>query len=243
MKQKKIFIALPIYRQTEPETEKTLNGIVVCASHIYEVSELYRMRGSPNIYMQRHTLAKEFLKTDADYYLYFDADQTPDKPQEDIEMLIEDNMDIVSPLISRKQFPHIPTCISKERGYFLEEGKDLDTIEDFRKYPPVFEAKYSCGGVCLIKRKVIEAVENPFYPQLNETGGLLSVDFSFYKQAREKGFSCWVDQRIGCRHIGVYGFSPADYYGLVDSGKLQIEKIGGLEYQYTIKPDDSSDSK
>ena len=230
----KIFIALPIRRYIEPETLNTIYTKIYRESDIYEIGDFCQLRGSPNIYMQRYNLAKRFLAGDCTHYLYLDTDQTIISPDNALDVLIADDKDIISPLIVRRYFPHIPAVLSWKRKLLLAEGKNVDTLEDFRKYTQPFKVYYSCGGLCLIKRKVLEAVDKPFLPVFNEQDELMSTDYSFYSKAKKLGFECWAEPRIKVGHIGTYEYTMDDYYGLLDSGDVVVKKIDGKRYEYEL---------
>lgn len=243
MKPKKIFIALPIYKPMFEECRNSIMDFIYGKQgRDFEVGEICQLRGSPNIYMQRHNLALNFLKTDCDYYLYLDCDQVIHTP-DTIKILIDDNKDIISALIVRRFFPHLPACISKSRRKSIEAAragniKEDVFLEDFRDYPQdrPYEVDYSCGGFVLIKRRVIEQVHKPFYPVVdNASGNLLSVDYSLYYKAKELGFTCWIEPRIKISHIGQYEFLPDDYYALLDSGELKVSRKDGKDI-YELTP-------
>lgn len=225
---KKIFLALPTIRYIEPEAEESLRDFVYPGSSKFILSHHVVRRGSSNVYYQRHNLAQDFLKTDADYYLYWDSDNAIVAPKNAIDMLIDDNRDIICPLIVRRIFPHLPCVISYEKKAALVKGAKF-FLEDFRKqiYPkdrpfPVWRAS---GGIVLIKRSVIENMDKPFYPEFDNNGFLIGTDMSFYKKAEEMGLTQWVEPRIHATHIGHFPFMIDDYYALLDSKSINEKNI------------------
>jgi len=227
MSKYKIFLAIPYKYNTEPETRDCIRDKINIKNNTYDYVHISERRGSPNVYAQRHNTAVDFLATDCDYYLYFDSDQTVIYPDNFLEMLIHDNKDIISPLIVRTIFPFTPACISFERQTCIEKG--TDRIEDFRDkriYPQdrPFKVYYSCGGIVLIKREVLEKVDKPFLPIYNErTGNLLSTELGLYTKAKKLGYECWIEPRIKAGHIGKFIFMIDDYYTLIDTKTLRIE--------------------
>lgn len=232
----KLFIGMPLYSGSpEPECLQSIYQKIFYRNNTYtiEAKDFCQYRGSPNIYMQRYNLAQAFLKTDCDYFLYFDGDQVLHRPENPIEMMMLDDKDIISPLIVRRFFPHIPTATTfwRRKMFEAKNFKALtENLEDFRTYPQdkPYEVFYSCGGVVLIKRKVIEAIKNPFLPVFNEKDELLSTDYSFYAKAKLHGFKCWIEPRLMVSHIGRYEYLPTDYYSLVDSGCVRVRMVNGL---------------
>lgn len=223
---KKLFIALPTKRYVEPECEDFLSEKVFRPNDTYEVGDFVKLRNSPNIYMQRYNLALRFLESDCDYYFYIDSDQSIVAPENAVEIMVKEDLDIVSPLIVRTVFPHLPAAMSFKQYRQFKAGKRY--FEDFRKYPQdrPYEVYYSCGGIVLIARRVLQVMEKPFLPVFNDEGELLSVDYALYSKAKEFGFKCWVEPRVKAAHIGYFPFIEDDYYALLDSGQLDVEQGG-----------------
>ena len=135
MRKQKIFIALPTKRYIEPEAVESLRDFVEeYCNDTFVVTHKAVRRGSSNIYYQRHNLAMDFLKTDCDYYLYWDSDNAIVSPPNAMEILINDDKDIICPLIVRVTWPHLPCVTSFEKKKALDR-KDKFFLEDFRLYP------------------------------------------------------------------------------------------------------------
>ena len=217
----KIFIAMPTYKFMQPETNSTISKLIQRGGFEFEYCN---RRGSPNIYLQHAGMCNEFLKGNYDYYLWFDSDQTVENPDNWLDLLVNADKPIISPLITRKVYPFIPACYTRGQHRALQEGRQMQLV-DFRLFgPEPFEVFYSCGGVVLIKREVLTKIRrkymNPFYASFDKRGHQCGVDISLYMKAREAGFSCWIDPRIECAHVGDYPFLPSDYYSLLDAGVL-----------------------
>lgn len=223
MKKADLFVALPIRRYKEPEFEESLDYLFA-ENPYYEVKpwNYYIRRNSPNIYSQRHETAKKFLSTKCSHYLYLDSDQI--LYDNTIELLVRAEEDIISPIIVRKVFPHVPACMSYDRKKRIDAGILSGQYEDdFRQYKDdVIEVYYSCGGLCLIKRRVFEKLEEagikPFYPEFTPGGDLIGTDYSFYTQAKSQGFKCHIHRAARCGHLGWFSYEVEDYYNLLDKG-------------------------
>lgn len=233
MQKARIFVALPLgkNRYKEPELEWSIDQQLFTPNDTFEVlPEHYEpRRGSPNIYMQRYNLAMKFLDTDCTHYLYLDSDQMIYEPDDAIEILVKCDVDIISPIIVRTFFPHLPACMSFDRKRGFEKGKQvLDDFRNLKKYPDdLIEVYYSCGGLCLIKREVLEKVDRPFMPVEDENGIIKGTDISLYYKARQLGFKCYVHRGIVCGHVGRYVYTPDNYYQILDTGQLKIKKRDG----------------
>lgn len=223
----KLFLALPTKRYVEPETEDCLAEKVFRPNKTYTISDYVKLRNSPNIYMQRYNLAMRFLEGDFTHYLYFDSDQVIMEPDDALEIMVNDDVDIVSPLITRTVFPFLPACMSfEQKKQFDRRNKKF--FEDYRRFPQdrPYKVYYSCGGIVLIKREVLESVKKPFYPCFNSDGELLSVDYALYNQAKKMGYSCWIEPRVKAGHIGHFIYMIDDYYQLLDSKQLEVGSDG-----------------
>ena len=226
---KKIFVAMPVKDHIEMECLETLYGSLIKENYTYELAQIRQMIGFANIYTVRQALCKEFLETDSDYYFYFDSDQALVFPPDGLQLMVEDDLDIVSPIIVQKVPPHLPTFRSISQHKAILGG--MAFLEDYRKYPQdrPFEVYYSSGGFTLIKREVLKRIsleDTPFHPVM-EGDAMLSVDYSMFEKAHTYGFKCWIDPRIMVSHIGKYSFTSLDYYSLLDAGNLNLLKMGG----------------
>ena len=184
------------------------------------------MRGSPNVYYQRYNSAIEFLKTDCDYYLYWDSDNAIVAPINAIDILVNDDKDIICPLIVRTMYPHLPCCATFEKKRALDRGSKF-FLEDFRGYPQdrPFQVWRCSGGIVLIERQVIADIDKPFFPVFDKLGMLMGTDLSFYHKAEKENFVQWVEPRIKATHIGHYPFMIDDYYGLLDAKCINEKNI------------------
>jgi glycosyltransferase involved in cell wall biosynthesis len=131
--------------------------------------------------ISRNTIVEEALK-DEDYVFWLEGD-VETLPTETLKSLIDDNRDIVTALLVFDEPP-------LRSRYFL--GKtDRPYIKDI---PEGLVQVGWVGGVFLVKRRVCEAqVKCDVRKDLGET-------VSFCLNAKEHGFSCYVDTRIKVKH-------------------------------------------
>ncbi len=220
--QANIFLSIPTHRYIEPET---LNNVTAHMRSCPYPIEYHSQRGSPNIYMQHANSWDAMKKTNCTHYLWWDSDQTIESPEDAIKILVENNKPIISPLIVKRKFPHFPACITEKQSEAVKNGTK-QPYEDFRVYGErIFKIKYCSGGVVLIKREVLEAVEskyyeNPFYA-LVSNGKMYGVDIGLYQKASLLGFQCWINPTIKVAHWGFYPFMIDDYYSILDGGGLK----------------------
>lgn len=88
----------------------------------------------------------------------------------------------------------------KEKGY----KQDTEAINKINTGETLVNIDASGTGCFIVKREVYEnLVSNWFRYQYDEIGKVcLGEDFSFYRRAKEIGYSIWVDGTVFCGHIG-----------------------------------------
>lgn len=151
------------------------------------------------IYESRNTIAKQAIKLETDYVMWFDSDMI--FPQDTLSRMLkhmEDGRDIVSGLYFRRRTPYTPVLF-KSMSYDGTKG----AWEGYDDYPEdeIFEIG-GCGfGCVMVRTSVLLAMglekKNWFEPM-----GNFGEDLSFCLRARELGFKIWCDPTIKCGHVG-----------------------------------------
>lgn len=237
MKNKSVFIATPmyggmcsgVYAKSLVRTMRTLfeAGIQVSFRDIYNESMVTRARD---------TLTALFLKSDCEYLLFIDADQS--FKVEDILRMIEEDKDIIGGVIPKKQInwgsvmgalQHgvPPEAAHKYSGSFnvnLLEGTEPPS--DFSKS---LEVAHIGTGMMLIKREVFEKLKPIVTEYKSENVGVegLGPDDVMYEFWNSRIFDGkWVGEDVGfcylwrslggkvyaapwvkATHVGTYEFS------------------------------------
>jgi len=131
--------------------------------------------------ISRNTIIEEALK-DEDYVFWLEGD-IETLPPEILKLLIEEDKDIVAALMVFSEPP------MRSRYYLgrAERPYVKDIAEELVEVGWV-------GGVFLVKRKVYDAkIRCDVRKKIGETA-------SFCLNAKERGFSCYVDTRIKVKH-------------------------------------------
>lgn len=135
-----------------------------------------------------------------------------------VARLLEHSVDIVAPLVLRRQQPFAPVaCVD-------------DDFLDLSRCPQsgLLEVQHTGSAGMLIRREVFDAIEPPWF----ELGNGVSEDVTFCQKAREAGFDIYVDLSIPMGHITTCAVWPtwnADLgrwltgYTLGDGFKLATE--------------------
>lgn len=122
---------------------------------------------------------------------FIDDDHT--FPHEIVMKLLARDVDIVAPLVLRRQSPFWP--VATVDGNYL----------DVSRYRPgdLVEAQFTGSSGMLIRKKVLDAIEPPWFPapDYDEQGRRRSEDVNFCLKAAEAGFSIHVDTGIRMGHI------------------------------------------
>lgn len=144
----------------------------------------------------RNQLAEEIT---GDWLWFVDDDHgfAPDV----LHRLLDRDVDIVAPICLRRQSPFLPVPTGLD-GNFL----------DLQKHEPdeLVQVLYSGTSGMLIRRRVFEALEQPYF-ELGEregSGNRVSEDVNFCRKAAEAGFQIHVDLSARFGHMTVATIWP-----------------------------------
>lgn len=160
----------------------------------------------------RSQACQRALETGHEYLFFLDDDVIP--PPDAILRLMNQNKDIISGLYYRRQNPVYPVMMREVAG------QGATWITD-AKMGDVIEADLIGSGCMLIKRKVLEIMQPPWFvwkcdpfrfpdiPQFERC----SEDYDFCRKARALGFKLFVDTSVQCTHAGHGASQPGGAYG------------------------------
>lgn len=172
-------------------------------------------RGGSTIASKRNHIVGRFLEDpDAEWLLFVDSDQTP--PRVAALQLLSVGEGIVSGLIFGRVPPHLPCC-----GHTDADGRASPLQKISPRTTPIVEVDWVGAGCILIRRRVLEALEEPYFEHTEPGAG---EDTYFCRKAREAGFNLYVDTRLDVGHIGSTAVD-ADYartwYRTEKAGRLR----------------------
>lgn len=156
----------------------------------------------------RNEIVRDVLANGEDYLFFADCDQV--FPEDTIERLVAQDKPVISARYHMRKAPYHAVAYVKHR-----------VLEGPHVYAPVhygagvFEIERGGAGALLIRRDVLVAIrdrigENWFrYQRGPEPPHDFSVseDFWFYQQAREAGFSCWIDWETEVGHLQTFAIN------------------------------------
>lgn len=150
----------------------------------------------------RNDIVRDFLKGDEDYLFFMDADMT--FPEDIVGRLLADDKPVITARYHMRREPYHAVAYVKHRRL---DGPHVYAPVHFGA--GVFEIERGGAGALMIRRDVLVAIrdrigENWFRYQRGPDPPhdyTVSEDFWFYQQAREAGFSCWLDWDIECGHL------------------------------------------
>jgi len=168
-----------------------------------------------NTEIAKQVMYKEFLKTDADYFFNVDFDIVFLNPEiNPIDRLISLNKDIVGGIYVLRNPVARPTYRPLDLQKEYESTGKFPENYVFKIPNKVFEVEWISGGCAMIKREVIEKLTKkyaiPNLPSIHK-GEYLPEDFSFFKRARDEGYTIWADPAIKLGHLGTYVYTLNDY--------------------------------
>lgn len=198
----RIAILIPARGQMEVATAFDL--VAMCAYTIKTSKhdiDLFTSSGTL-IFDQRNNLVKTALDIKADYLLFVDADMR--FPKDTLQILMAHDKDIIGVNATTRSEPVKPTA----KNMLINEDGSIDWMPIYSNAKTGIEKADGIGcGVMLIKRKVVEELEEPyFYFEQLPGNKLLGEDIYFCVKAKDAGFDTWVDHDLSkyIKHIGQY---------------------------------------
>lgn len=118
--------------------------------------------------------------------------------------LLAHNVDVVAPLVTHRQHPFRPVVYGEE----VETG--AHRYLDFSELPEhgLIDV-HACGSAgMLIRRNVLDALEDPWLEFTPVAGGVLGEDLSLCRKIREAGFKIHVDLDSSIGHLFITAAWP-----------------------------------
>jgi hypothetical protein len=174
----------------------------------------------------RNQVIRDVLKSDFDYLFFADCDQI--FPEDCVDRLLQHDVPVVTARYHMRKEPYHCVGYVKHR---TQSGKHC--------YAPVhygqglIEIERAGAGALLIKREVLEKIrerigENWFrYQRGPEYPFDMSVseDFWFYQQAREAGFTCYLDWDTEVGHLQTFAINRSWNQAYLDG---QIREMAAM---------------
>lgn len=203
-KEDQIFIGMPVYNSVPAACMGKFVGFFLKAAKKHNaITDIVDTIG---VDFARNVIAKHFLKSRATHLLFIDSDML--LPQGILERLLAHNKDVVSALYFGRTLPW--------PMFQVKKGNKLVVLERFPKNT-LFKADSVGLGACLVKRKVIEKVneslgenEPMFKFTYRGKAPIVGEDTNFCEKVREAGFKIFVDTGLEVKHFG--GFIDQHYY-------------------------------
>lgn len=157
----------------------------------------------------RNKAAQLALLRKSDYLMFIDDDMTCDDMSNDVLKLIDMDVDVAVAIGVTKGQPYWPNIA---KVYKLGESKTVcdSYIRKILEWPTdkPFEVDVAGAAFMLIKRKVLEKMEPPWFymPPLYGEKNIAGEDTTFCYNAKMHGFKVWADPTINMRHIGNWGY-------------------------------------
>lgn len=194
---KTVLMAVPTRGMVPMEWAMALRHLLIPQGVSVEIKGL---AGYP-IDDMRNEFVSDFLKGNYDY-LFMNDDDTLLPPLA-LDRLLARELDVVSGLYFRRMLPIEPVA-------FVDDPTAGDTgIRCIKEYGTgLMPVDYVGAGCLMISRKVLEAIEYPWFfwarndPRVPKKDQI-SEDLYFCKKVREAGFQIHLDASIRCLHVGM----------------------------------------
>lgn len=184
----------------------------------------------------RNEIVRDCLRGNEAYLCFLDADMT--FPPDLIARLLQADKPVISARYHMRREPYHVVAYVKHR-----------TLDGPHAYAPVhwgqgvFEIERGGAGALLIRRDVLERIrerigDNWFRYQRGPNPPhdfSVSEDFWFYQQAREAGFSCWLDWDVECQHLQTMPINRSWNEAYLDAQVRQLPTLSPEERQRAVE--------
>lgn len=146
-----------------------------------------------SIAYNRNLLVKQAIDNGCSHIFFLD-DDVAFKPDTLIKLICH-NVDMVTALMLRRDYPHLPLIFDE----FREDGSAKQIF--LNGHSGLIPISASGLGCCLIKCKVFSKLEEPFFRfgEIEKDG--LSEDFGFFKRVQELGLQHYCDTDVTVGHF------------------------------------------
>lgn len=152
------------------------------------------------VYNARNNLARQAIKSEADWVLWLDSDMVfgPDLLQRMMTVCTENNIDFLTSICFRRKPPYTPCLFDKlERS---ERGANYTALLS------VPDGRFKVGGCgfagVLMSTDVLLSVASKFEGRMFEPINGFGEDVAFCWRARQCGYDIWCDSDIELGHVG-----------------------------------------
>lgn len=152
------------------------------------------------VYNARNNLARQAVKSEADYVLWLDSDMVfvPDLLQKMLRVARENDIDFLTALAFRRKPPYTPTLFDKLEK--VDKGASYTTLMS------VPEGRFKVGGCgfagVLMTTDVLLSVMARFEGRMFDPLPGFGEDVAFCWRARQCGYDIWCDSDIELGHVG-----------------------------------------
>ena len=187
----KVLIAIPTgYEEgIHPQVVGVLCQILLHKDKYIIDTYISSMRG---IGEHRNKIVTDFLKTDFDFLLMIDSDNPPPNNVLDLIELNKEVIGLPTPINMNyiKGLNEIQWNIFKGGFPTKTTGQGLQEVEAVG------------SGVMLIRRDVLEKINNPFTTVRNKADlRTVGTDTAFCKKCQDKGIKVWTHWDFKCKHF------------------------------------------
>ena len=234
MNKKRVLIGVPRWGHGDPEPESFriqmamyLGGRNLDPAHPY----LYDWMVVPNvlIHFARELICKAAVGGGYDYVFMVDDDMNG--PVNMIEKLIEDDVDIVSPLAFTRMGQHSPVVYGMIHRFIAGMGFQPVKSHFVLNYPrnTLFECAAVGFGAVLIKVEVLKRLPPPWFFTFKDDGTRgTGEDVWFCRLMAEKaGARIFCDSRIVLGHFGAPKWINEDTYREANPQVQELYKVCG----------------
>jgi len=145
----------------------------------------------------RNEIVDNFLKGNGTHLLFLDSDMV--FPDNTIKLLLKANHDVIGGVYNTKSI--LPMAVFYNK---LEDG--YESVSNFTH--PIQEVDATGCGCLMIKRRVLEKMQAPFFLETIRNTSRVGEDIYFCEKVKELGYKIYVNFNVGCGHIATIVIPP-----------------------------------
>jgi hypothetical protein len=168
--------------------------------NIRPVCEFIVVRGThPWDVIRNNQIISKFLKTDADYFVKMDVDQSYPPDYFEVMVPLLETHDVIGPMIYDR-WPNndfVPLCFNETEGLYPRKSDAFDNRTGILRMPHLHTN-------CFYNRYVLEALKPPWYEAYQTEDGLNRanhVDRDFMQKISKAGFEIYINFDVVVKHL------------------------------------------
>lgn len=164
------------------------------------------------------------------------------------EMDANPDIDIIVPLVAKRNPPWVLVIMEKLDGVLDEQGYQMYRTIPFNEVPvepATWEIDAAGSAGMLIRREVLEAVGEPWFSSTPDVEGrtvVMNEDVAFCTRAKSLGFRVFATNKATMGHLGIFNVRPMQRHEDGPWGCLTEFSTSDEQFKHLFMPTDEGDA-